>query len=86
MKIFLIKKEKIITRKLTYFSWANWYRWCWRGRRYFIWYDRYSVNNIRKEVLEDLTKKNNLNSKMDIDEEEFVTKDYDYYKYFSLFE
>lgn len=49
-------------------------------------YDRYSNNNIRKVVLEDLSKINDLNSKMDIDEEEFVTKDYDYYKCFGLFE
>ena len=49
-------------------------------------YDRYNISSIRKEVLNDLSKKKELNSEMDIEEDDYHTKDYDYYKAFGLIE
>lgn len=47
-------------------------------------YVRYNISTIRKEVLNDLLKKNDLKCEMDIDEDDYRTKDYDYYKSFGL--
>lgn len=49
-------------------------------------YDRYNISSIRKEVLNDLLKKKELNSEMDIEEDDYHTKDYDYYNAFGLIE
>ena len=49
-------------------------------------YDRYSISSIRKEVLDDnISKKNDTNSEMDIEESDYITKDYNYYKAYGLF-